>query len=300
MEYSAVFIKARAIAFSLVAFISFTWTVLLCVVLTLQWDVMDKPEKSFVAVMIVLNVLTMFLLLILLVLRFRPWLDGARCLFVLAAHITTAAWFLSWSPKFRCETGNLDKEGTCGLLIVYMVLASWVIPTLVLLYLGGLVLMIRRRSNLPKANQIVSDDQDLEKRSSGSSTQRHDSFLPAGSQHSNHDQSLDPFRRLTILPPTMAQGGMTRDRMSDGSRSQSFSSTTRQSYNTRSSVPLRMSQPMMDGLPKVNEQFNVTSTGSWTHQSRLTLPLPFPPERTSQGPLPAQSTTLAKSAPKLY
>ncbi|KAF9264777.1 hypothetical protein L218DRAFT_957970 [Marasmius fiardii PR-910] len=291
MEYSPVFLRARAIVFASVAFISFAWTVLLSVVLTLQWDMMDKPERSFVAVMIVLDVITMFLLLILLVLRFRPWLDSARCFFLLVSHIATAAWFLSWSPKFHCENGNLDQEGTCGLLIVYMAIASWLIPVLVLCYLGGLALMLYRRSKLQKATGSISIENDVEKWSSGSLSRSHDSFFPSNSQHSS--QSFES-KRLTIPPPTMGQNRMTQGRMFDGSSRDSFS-MARQSYGMRSSVPLRTSQSPIGVLPKVNEVFNTSSDNSWMRQSRLTLSSSS--VRTSQGPPSArQSPILTKSA----
>ncbi|KAL0573272.1 hypothetical protein V5O48_008679 [Marasmius crinis-equi] len=321
MEYSPVFIKARAVAFSLIAFISFAWTVLLTVALTLKWNEMGKPEKSFIGVMIVLNIITMFLLLILLVRKFRPWLDGARCLFILATHLTTAAGFASWVPRFQCPERNGDEEGICELLVVYILIASWVIPALgqsprrphyvqrvtfpsptpVLTYTGGLVLMVYRRKKLQQASGNTPPGQDVEKRLSegsvSSSDRSHDSFFGPSKPKS---ALFDPSKMTRVPPPIQ-----TSERTSVGPSSRSSyspASSARQSYNTRSStVPLRISQPMMLGPPRSNHHSFVPVSPTHPSPHRMTWSTPpltarmskqgFPPPRPTAT---RQSSTLSK------
>ncbi|KAJ8078676.1 hypothetical protein PM082_012959 [Marasmius tenuissimus] len=247
MEYSTVFLRARAVAFSGMAFISFTWTVLLTVVLSLQWSMIGTAEKSFIGVMIVLNLLTMILLLLLLVLKFRPWLDGARCLFLLVTHLTTAGGYASMLSKFRCPGHSADQEGTCELMAVYILIASWVIPLLVLIYTGGLLLMVYRRKKLQKATGKSSEDEhDIEKRlsdgsSSGGSNRSHDSFF---SPPKHQSTLFDPAKM--VLP---ARSSVQTTERSDGSSRNSYTpvSSARHSHNPRLSVPspARISQPML-------------------------------------------------------
>jgi len=152
MVSSPLFLKIRAIAFSLILCISLLWVTLLCVYMYLEWDVIDSDERLIIAVMLLMNTLTMIMLLILLILPFRAWLDAARFLFLLLAHIGIASTFAFWSPQFHCPTSTPDLEGVCRLLNLYILVASWVIPVLLVIYSSGLALvMVRssRQSNTP-------------------------------------------------------------------------------------------------------------------------------------------------------
>ncbi|TFK42695.1 hypothetical protein BDQ12DRAFT_662877 [Crucibulum laeve] len=121
MEYSSVFLRIRTIAFSCIMFTSFLWIVLLSLVVFSQWELSDQAERSLIIVLLLANTITLIMLLILLLRPFRPWLDAARCLFLLVAHIGTAGAFAYWSPTFSC-------------------------PLQILIYAGGLALMVHRHS----------------------------------------------------------------------------------------------------------------------------------------------------------
>ncbi|KAF9069866.1 hypothetical protein BDP27DRAFT_1324733 [Rhodocollybia butyracea] len=152
MEYSAVFLKARAITFSLISLISFLWVVVLCVDIFIQWNALGASEKSFLSVMLLSNTLTLVLLLVLLILPFRPWLDGARLMLLLITHIGIASGFVLWNSKFTCPTKTADQEGVCRLLNMYILIANWVIPALLVGYALGLGLMIYRRRKIMAAS----------------------------------------------------------------------------------------------------------------------------------------------------
>ncbi|KAH7877507.1 uncharacterized protein C8R40DRAFT_899508 [Lentinula edodes] len=134
MEYSSVFLKARAITFSLISLISFIWVVVLCVDLFIQWSALGTSEKSFLAIMLLSNTLTLVLLLVLLILPFRPWLDGARLMLLLITHVGIASSFVVWNAKFTCPTKTADEEGVCRLLNIYILIANWIIPAALMLY----------------------------------------------------------------------------------------------------------------------------------------------------------------------
>ncbi|KAJ7740721.1 hypothetical protein DFH07DRAFT_838889 [Mycena maculata] len=152
MAFSTVFLKIRAIAFSIILCISLLWVVLLCVYMFLEWDTTDSNERPIIAVMLLTNALTMIILLILLILPFRAWLDTARFLFLLLAHIGIAGTFTFWNPKFHCPTSTPDLEGVCRLLNIYILIASWIVPVLLIIYSAGLALLVARsprQINLP-------------------------------------------------------------------------------------------------------------------------------------------------------
>jgi len=152
MVSSPLFLKARAIAFSLIILTSFVWIALLCVYMFLEWDTTDSAERPIIAVMLLTDTLTVIMLLILLILPFREWLDAARFFFLMLAHIGVAGTFAFWNPRFHCPTSTADSEGVCRLLNLYILVASWIIPVLLIVYMVGLAFaMIRssRQKTLP-------------------------------------------------------------------------------------------------------------------------------------------------------
>ncbi|KAJ4488066.1 hypothetical protein J3R30DRAFT_3433070 [Lentinula aciculospora] len=169
MDYSPVFLKARAIIFSLISLISFIWVVVLCVDLFIQWSVLGTSERAFLAVMLLSNTLTLVVLLVLLILPFRPWLDGARLMLLLVAHIGIASGFVVWNTKFTCPTETVDEEGVCRLLNMYILIANWIIPAALVIYALGLAVMLYKRRKLRTAAP------DLE---SSKSRQSQQSILP--------------------------------------------------------------------------------------------------------------------------
>ncbi|KAJ7632506.1 hypothetical protein FB45DRAFT_912630 [Roridomyces roridus] len=149
---SPLFLKIRAISFSLILCISLLWITLLCVFVYLQWDSTDSHERVLVVLMLITHSLTMITLLVLLIIPFHPWLDGARMFFLVVTHACIAGAFAFWNPKLQCPTSTPDSQGLCLLLNMYILIASWIVPVLLLVYSSGLALAVyrsRRGENEP-------------------------------------------------------------------------------------------------------------------------------------------------------
>ncbi|KAJ7273597.1 hypothetical protein B0H12DRAFT_1090129 [Mycena haematopus] len=150
MISSPFFLRTRAIAFSLIMLISLVWIVLLCVYMYVGWDTLSAAaERPIIVAMLLTDTLTMITLLILLILPFREWLDAARFLFLLLAQFGIAGVFAYWTPRFHCPTFTPDSEGVCRLLNLYILIASWIIPVLLILYVSGLAFAMVRSSRQP-------------------------------------------------------------------------------------------------------------------------------------------------------
>ncbi|KAF6765096.1 hypothetical protein DFP72DRAFT_1162965 [Ephemerocybe angulata] len=156
--YPLVFLRCRTIAFCAIVFFSFIWVILLCIVLYLQWELMDRPYQSILMVMLAVDTITAVLLLVLLNRKFRAWLDAARILFLLAAHLGVAAAFAHWSPGFSCPQPSRDDQAVCKMLILYILISSWALPALIAIYSGGLGVMAIHRWRHFRAKAIVIDD----------------------------------------------------------------------------------------------------------------------------------------------
>jgi len=107
-------------------------------------------ERSLVLVILLTNTITVIALPVLMLLQFRPWLDAARFLFLLVAHIGTAVAFTVWNPNFTCPEQTPDEEGECKLINMCILLANWVVPAFLVSYALGLALMVYRQSAFSK------------------------------------------------------------------------------------------------------------------------------------------------------
>ncbi|KAJ7582884.1 hypothetical protein C8J56DRAFT_1167899 [Mycena floridula] len=165
------FLRFRAIVFCVIALVSFLWVVLLSIVLALQSEFMDRSEESLIGVMLFTDSTTLLMILVLLILPFRAWLDAARMILLLLFHIGTAAFWTVWDPKFKCPTQSTIHLDHCGICLImlqpltnlasasysgfYILLASWVIPILLTVYTVGLAIMLCRRSPLDQTSQDI-------------------------------------------------------------------------------------------------------------------------------------------------
>ncbi|KII88624.1 hypothetical protein PLICRDRAFT_92338 [Plicaturopsis crispa FD-325 SS-3] len=148
-EYFPVYMKLRAVAFSIISFISLLWVILLSIELFFLWNTSSTSERALVVVLCLVNAITLVMLPVLILCKFRPFLDAARVLFLLTIHIGTAGTFAFWYPRFSCPTQTADQEGVCRLMLFYILMASWVVPLFLIAYAVCLAVMVYRRSRLP-------------------------------------------------------------------------------------------------------------------------------------------------------
>jgi len=160
MEIPTVFLKARSIILCCSVFTNFIWIVSLSFVIFSWWELLDRPQSSLIILMLVANVISAIMLLILLLLPFRTWLDAARVAFLLALHLGIASAFAYSSPKFKCLSrgvGMPEQENTCKVITIYILVASWVFPALLMIYTCGLTVMVWRLSSCLHTPPTISE-----------------------------------------------------------------------------------------------------------------------------------------------
>lgn len=243
---SPLFLKLRAYAFGIISLLSFTWITLLCVVAYTRFSLSSRPEQTFIVLLLLINLLTVLLLPIMLLLRFRSWLDAARMLILLACHIGIAAAYTAWVPNMPCSSSNGDDPGVCELVNTYMLIATWVIPALLIVYCCCLALMVYRRRGRLAAEAL------------GSSQTTSSPSLVSDSQTSTitaqTSVSHKPNLTITVPPPR-------RSHLSHVSHSPAPS--TPSIYSSRTSVYAGITEPE----PK-------SAWSDQTRSSRLSKPVP--------------------------
>ncbi|KAF8478736.1 hypothetical protein DFH94DRAFT_751863 [Russula ochroleuca] len=157
MEHSPLFLKLRLIIFALTTLICLLWVILLSCVLFLRWEVSSLSERSFLFLFLGADTLTVIMLPTLLLVKFRTWLDAARLFLLLVCHIGMAASFTIWSSTISCPDNTLDSLGVCQLINVYIIMASWVPPLLLIVYGIGLATYAWRLASKPK--QLLTDEE---------------------------------------------------------------------------------------------------------------------------------------------
>ncbi|KIK08739.1 hypothetical protein K443DRAFT_672258 [Laccaria amethystina LaAM-08-1] len=206
MKNSISFERVRAIAFGCIMFLSFVWITLLSVCVFILWDNLDRPERSFLAVVLLTNTVTVIMLLILLLRKFRVWLDAARCVLLLVIHIGSAGAFAYWSPEFGYTAESPEQEASCRMITLSVMITSWFVPALVLFYSGGLAFFAHRRSLL----RTIQEAEEAEKVWAQEEA-KDQYFSPLSPATTNWDRRASPLspiapaamnwdRRATLLP----------------------------------------------------------------------------------------------------
>jgi len=143
------FLVIRSIVFSLIMFLCFLWIILLTVALFAQLDVMNRTERSLIFVTLAVDSITIILLPILLLGPFRLWLDAARFAFLIIIHTGVAGLFTYKSHEFQCSSAQ--SVALCNLIILYVIVASWLVAACIIGYACGLAVLFWRGSRAPLA-----------------------------------------------------------------------------------------------------------------------------------------------------
>jgi len=191
---SPLFLKMRACAFGIISLLSFTWITLLCVVAYTRFTLSSRPEQTFIVVLLIINLLTVILLPVMLILRFRSWLDAVRMLSLLICHIGIAATYTVWVPKMPCSSSNGDEAGVCELVNTYTLIGTWVIPTLLIVYCCCLALMVYRRRG-----RLAAEALEPKQTSDSSPSLVSDSQTSTANTQSSMSQK--PSLTITVPPP---------------------------------------------------------------------------------------------------
>jgi hypothetical protein len=129
------------VIFSLVFVASLAWVILLCLIIFWRWDISTMIQRALIISLLCANLVTAIASPLLLLLQFRMWLDISRLLLFLVLHIGSAAAFTYSSA---CPVPATPQKDVCKAAILYVILASWVNPLLLITYSVGLCYLLYR------------------------------------------------------------------------------------------------------------------------------------------------------------
>ncbi|KAF8552590.1 hypothetical protein OG21DRAFT_1486092 [Imleria badia] len=234
MESFPLFFRIRAITFAIMMLFSFLWLVLLCVEMFARWTMSDQISHSLMILFLLTNTTTLILLPILILVKFRVWLDAARLFLLFVLQIGSAAAGTYWSPRIQCPDQTPDDIGVCQLIDVYTMAACWIIPAILLLYSTYFAVVVYLQSRIPvvvEPKRRSDDDPEMGSADSHSSWREMMKEI-VGVQTSSTDTNVPPWP--LVLPTMLPQ-------------------PTPPSQSTLPNPPCR--QSMMPSLPRTSQQY---------------------------------------------
>lgn len=130
MNFLSLFMRIRTAVFATMILSSLAWSTVLCVELSLRWDVSQPSQRNLVFLLIFVNSSTSIILPTMLTMQFKAWLEVVRLVFLLSLQIGFAALFTVWSPTFSCLDGTSD----CRSINTFILAGSWVNPSILICY----------------------------------------------------------------------------------------------------------------------------------------------------------------------
>ncbi|KAF5358172.1 hypothetical protein D9756_001854 [Leucocoprinus leucothites] len=122
-----------------------------------MWLLMDIRLfiGALISVMLIANVITLLTLLVLLLVEFRVWLDVAREQrvhshfgghgFIARTNVRETATSVPALKAEMLPREAGDQQGICDIIALHILITSWIIPVLLLIYLTGLAIRVYRR-----------------------------------------------------------------------------------------------------------------------------------------------------------
>ncbi|KAF8969974.1 hypothetical protein BDZ97DRAFT_1915074 [Flammula alnicola] len=107
----ALFKGIRVLVYSLATFASMGFVAIYAILLIRGWSSYNGGQRSIVIILLAIYVVSSIMLYLMLILRFRLWLDGTRLAFLLLIQVGGTVTFAIFYPSLPCN--NLGSVSTC-------------------------------------------------------------------------------------------------------------------------------------------------------------------------------------------
>ncbi|KAF8797934.1 hypothetical protein BYT27DRAFT_7124036 [Phlegmacium glaucopus] len=264
----ALFKIIRILIFALSTIACMVWTAFYTFLLIRGWSSFLVDQRAIILVLISIYGISSIILYLMIVVIFRPWMDGARVAFLVLFQVGGTVTFFIFRPSFPCH--NIGTQSTCRAVEDIVIFGGWSLSGLLLIYGFFLAIMSYVPVPTPPPNPEAAlainlgNDSFLEKekRRSSISVDSHysqPSFIepatPVPSIHYPNDSTRAPFVRS---PDRMGYNynyrsgtpGSVRSTITTTSRSSTQGSTSsRHDYFYPSRVPTPASSIRSPLLP---------------------------------------------------
>lgn len=167
----ALFKLIRIFIFSLSTILCIAWTALYTVLLIHGWALFMNGQRALVLVLISIYGISSIMTYLMIVVHFRPWMDGARVAIFLFFQAGGTVTFFFFRHSLPCSnTGPLADSDSCKTMEDIVIFGGWSLCGLLLIYVFILAIMfyvpVPPPPPDPEATLMVSVGNEKEKRQS--------------------------------------------------------------------------------------------------------------------------------------
>lgn len=149
------FRMCRVAVFAFSTFLSMALSVIYAVLLIREWKSYNNAQRTIVIITLVVNALSTILLYLMIIVRFRLWLDGLRVAFVALFQGGSAITFAIFNSSFPCD--NLGPVRTCKTVSTVAIFGGCTLTGLLILYAFCLAIM----SHVPRPSPPRNPEESL-------------------------------------------------------------------------------------------------------------------------------------------
>jgi len=218
----------RIFIFSLSTIVCMGWTALYSVLLIHGWSTFMVEQRAIVLLLISIYGLSSVVLYLMIVVRFRLWMDGARIAFLFLFQAGGTVTFFLFKP-LPANCHNIGPETTCKTIEDIVIFGGWSLSGLLLIYglLLGIMSYIPAPMPLPNPEDALAVNFGNEKLLAN---EKRESAITVGSQYSqlsffgpappaamdtarmdsNYHRPKTPSSTRSIAPSTLYPNNVTR------------------------------------------------------------------------------------------
>ncbi|KAJ3560913.1 hypothetical protein NP233_g10525 [Leucocoprinus birnbaumii] len=133
------FKRFRVLAFGISTVLAMALSVIFSLFAVREWKFYSGAQKSILVIILAINGFSTILLYLMIIVRFRLWLDGARVISLVVFQSGATVVFTISKPNLPCN--NLGTVQTCRTIATVAVFVGWSLAGLLLFYALCLAIM---------------------------------------------------------------------------------------------------------------------------------------------------------------
>ncbi|KAF9483891.1 hypothetical protein BDN70DRAFT_246157 [Pholiota conissans] len=133
------FRAVRVLVYSIATLMSMGIAGIYALLIIRGWDSFNGDQRAIVIVLLVIYALSTVITYLMLILRFRLWLDGTRLAILVFAQVGGSVTFDVFYPSLPCN--NLGSESTCKMVETIAIFGGWALSGLLSIFALYLAVM---------------------------------------------------------------------------------------------------------------------------------------------------------------
>jgi len=196
-----VFRRIRVAVFVISTILSMAWTILLAVLLLREWKTYNLTQHAILISLLVTNGVSTIILYLMIIVKFRLWLDGARVAILVLFQAGGTVTFALSNTSFPCN--NIGTFSDCKTIESIITFGGWSLASLLLFYAFCLAFM----SHVPappsplNPEYILTNKLDVSTASNTSSSSVNSGTRLLNPRSEKHESTISNYSQASYIGP---------------------------------------------------------------------------------------------------